>query len=72
MLFGFDLCRRKTTVRKRPQYGNIAWKLLACLIAAGALALLLFFAPQWLLVLLVIALTAAVMALVFLPASGER
>ena len=67
MLFGFDFCGRKTTVRKRPPYGNAVWKLLACLAAAGALALILFFAPQWLLVLLVIALTAAVMALVFLP-----
>ena len=71
MLFGFDFCGRTPRIRKRPPCGDLAWKLLALLAALAALGLLLFFAPQWLLVLLVILLTAAVLALVFAPCGGQ-
>ena len=66
MLFGTDFCRRKTVKRKSRGFcvpARAAAVILASLIVTG----LLFLAPQWLLVLLVISLTGAVAALICLP-----
>ncbi len=62
MLFGIDLCRRRTVRRKRS--GGIPLRAAAVLLSAVIVTALLFLAPQWLLVLLVIALTGAVIALI--------
>lgn len=64
MLFGVSFCGRKTERRKKPGGGARA---VVILLAALAAIGLLFLAPQWLLVLLVIALTGAVIALACLP-----
>ena len=65
MLFGVSFCRRKTERRPRPNGGG-TWLLLAIL-AVLLFVGLLFLAPQWLLVLLVVLLKATVIALVCLP-----
>lgn len=70
MLFGVSFCRNCGRVRKRRGRDGLVFPVLACLGAALLLTALLFLAPQWLLVLLVLLLTCAVIALMFLP--GRR
>ena len=60
MLFGVSFCRRRTFKRKRSTGAGAALALLLC---ALILTALLFLAPQWLLVVLVLGLTAAVVVL---------
>jgi hypothetical protein len=66
MLFGIGYCRRKTVKKRRPPNGR-AWILGALLLTALVVTGLLFIAPQWLLVLLVIMLTAALFILISCP-----
>lgn len=62
MLFGISFCKRPTVRRRRP--GGFPVKAALVILAALIVTALLFLAPQWLLVLLVIALTGAVIALI--------
>lgn len=64
MLFGVNYCRRRSEKRRRQGGGGV--RALLMIMLAGIAVGLLFLAPQWLLVLLVIALTGAVAALVCL------
>lgn len=64
MLFGVSFCRRSAKTRRRPQARGRRIKLILALFAAAALTALLFIAPQWLLVLLVMILSCAVIAMV--------
>ena len=66
MLFGVDLCRRKPC-KKRRQSPGIPSRAVLALLAALIVTGLLFLAPQWLLVLLVISLTGALTAVLCLP-----
>lgn len=59
MLFGVNFCRRCDRVRKKRPSPQRDKRLCLILTAAGLLTVLLFLAPQWLLVLLVLTLTAA-------------
>ena len=70
MLFGVSFCRNCGRVKRRRGRDRALFPVLAGLGAALLFTLLLFLAPQWLLVLLVLLLTCAVIALVFLP--GRR
>lgn len=64
MLFGIDFCGRRCGVRRR-RSGHTSLKGAALVIGAAALfAALLFLAPQWLLVALIMTLTALLIALV--------
>lgn len=60
MLFGVEFCRGCGKVRKKNRGPCMNWRIFFLLAAAGLLAALLFIAPQWLLVLLVMILTCAV------------
>ena len=69
MLFGIDFCGRRQRVRRRRPQRNGLGHMGVCLAALGALVflILLFIAPQWLLVLLVALLTAALIASICIP-----
>ena len=64
MLFGTSFCRRCSRVKKRRNGPRFCGRALLILLAAALFAALLFIAPQWLLVLLVLALSAALFAAV--------
>lgn len=67
MLFGVSFCERCRRVsRRRRKYGMGA-RLCALLLSGAVVTALLFLAPQWLLVLLVLVLTALILFLVCLP-----
>lgn len=68
MLFGVDFCRRRAHIRRRPAFGYANMKLAAAVFAALLFFALLIIAPQWLLVLLVAVLSAAVLYLISCPA----
>lgn len=64
MLFGIDFCGRKCGIRRR-RTGRASLARAALIAGVAALiAALLFLAPQWLLVVLVMGLTALVACLV--------
>ena len=62
MLFGVSFCRRCQRVKKRRPPQGWDWRFLLILLAAAVFVTLLFLAPQWLLVLLVLLLTGIVIA----------
>ena len=62
MLFGVDFCGRR--VKKRRRSGTAGLRICTAILCLAAAAGLLFIAPQWLLVLLVLILTAVLFALV--------
>lgn len=67
MLFGVNFCRRGQRVRKRRPFPGWDFRIFIVLIAAAVFVTLLFLAPQWLLVLLVLLLTGGIIACVCLP-----
>ena len=67
MLFGVNFCKSRRSVRKRPAPSGADPKVLLAAAAALLFLGLLFIAPQWLLVLIVAVLTAAVIFLVCHP-----
>lgn len=67
MLFGVSFCKRCQRVRKRRPEPKIGLRLCVLLLSGAVFTALLFLAPQWLLVLLVLMLTAAVLFLICIP-----
>ncbi|MBO4384813.1 MAG: hypothetical protein J5854_05280 [Clostridia bacterium] len=67
MLFGVSFCKRGQRVRKRRPDPGMGLKLCVLLLSGAVFTALLFLAPQWLLVLLVLLLTAGILLLIFLP-----
>lgn len=65
MLFGVSFCKRRSVRRRRR--ASPLWPVFAAVPALGAIAALIL-APQWLLVLLVVILSLAVVLLLALPA----
>lgn len=70
MLFGIDFCSRcdkpRRRIRSRFEKGKLCPGPLVIALCVLVFTVLLFIAPQWLLVLLVLLLTAAVAALICL------
>ena len=64
MLFGVDFCRRRVSKRRRGTKQWIGMRVWAAAFAALIFTGLLLIAPQWLLVLLVLLLTAFLIAVV--------
>ncbi len=66
MLFGVSFCRRCSRVRKRRPAPRWNRGILLVLLAAAVFTALLFIAPQWLLVIMVILLSLALTGLWYL------
>ena len=64
MLFGVNLSRGCGRVKRRRPDPKRSWKIAATVLVAGIFTALLFLAPQWLLVVLVLILTGAIIAAV--------
>ena len=69
MLFGIDFCGGRQRARRRRPYRGRGFFSPALMIGVGCAVFLalLFLAPQWLLVLLVALLTAALIAALCIP-----
>ncbi|MCR5809406.1 MAG: hypothetical protein K6G56_07575 [Clostridiales bacterium] len=67
MLFGVSFCRGCGRVKRRRGRDGFPFPAVMAILAALVFTALLFLAPQWLLVLLVLFLTLGIIALVCLP-----